>query len=237
LLKERIFDWSDEQGYTDAFQRACAQLELSDYLLGVEALHMRLLEVELIQRYAPGVSLAHVEPVMTTLRITKDKSELAAMQKAAQVAENAIESLLLRIVAGMTEQEIAVMLLEELVKAGSEGVPFGPIVSSGPNAGSPHAVPTDRPIQEGEMLVIDWGAVVDGYPSDITRTFAVGEVEPEFVQIYNSVKDANAAARAIARPGATGSEVDRAARKIIEDSDFGPFFIHRTGHGLGLHTS
>jgi len=234
LLKERIFDWSDEQGYTDAFQRACAQLELSDYLLGVEALHMRLLEVELIQRYAPGVSLAHVEPVMTALRITKDKTELAAMQNAAQVAENAIESLLLRIVAGMTEQEIAVMLLEELVKAGSEGVPFGPIVSSGPNAGSPHAVPTDRPIQEGEMLVIDWGAVVDGYPSDITRTFAVGEVEPEFVRIYNSVKDANAAAKAIARPGATGSEVDRAARKTIEDSDFGSFFIHRTGHGLGL---
>ena len=144
LLEERIFDWGDEDGYTGAFQRACAQLELSDYLLGVEALHMRLLEVELIQRYAPGVTLAHVEPVMTSLRIAKDETELMAMQKAAQVAENAIDSLLKRIKVGMTEKEIAVVLLEELVKAGSEGVPFGPIVSSGPNAGSPHAVPTSR---------------------------------------------------------------------------------------------
>ncbi len=234
LLEKRIFDWGDEDGYTGAFQRACAQLELSDYLLGVEALHMRLLEVELIQRYAPGVTLAHVEPVMTSLRIAKDETELMAMQKAAQVAENAIDSLLKRIKAGMTEKEIAVVLLEELVKAGSEGVPFGPIVSSGPNAGSPHAVPTDRPLQDGEMLVIDWGAVVDGYPSDITRTFAVGEVEPEFVHIYNSVKAANAAAKEIARPGVTGSELDRAARETIEESGYGSYFIHRTGHGLGL---
>ncbi len=234
IREERIFDWGDEEGYTGAFQRACAQLELSDYLLGVEALHMRILELELLQRYAPGLTIAHVEPVMTALRIVKDDSELAAMQKAAEVAERAIDSLLSRIAIGQTEKEIAVLLTEEWVKAGSEGNPFGPIVSCGPNAGSPHAVPTSRPIQEGELLVIDWGAVVDGYPSDITRTFAIGEVEPEFVQIHEIVRAANAAAKEIARPGVTGSELDRAARDVIEDSGYGPYFIHRTGHGLGL---
>lgn len=231
---DRIFDWGDEEGYMGAFQRACAQLELSDYLLGVEALHMRILELELLQRYAPGLTIAHVEPVMTALRIVKDENELSAMQRAAEVAEQAIHNLLPKIKIGQSERQIAVMLTEELVKAGSEGNPFGPIVSSGPNAGSPHAVPTDRPIQQGELLVIDWGAIVDGYPSDITRTLAVGQVEPEFVQIHETVQAANAAAKEIARPGATGSELDRAAREVIEDSGYGPYFIHRTGHGLGL---
>jgi Xaa-Pro dipeptidase len=234
ILDDRIFNWSDEEGYTGAFQRACAQLEISDYLLGVEALHMRVLELELLQRYAPGLTIAHAEPVMTALRIVKDEDELAAMQRAAEVAESAIHSLLSRIKIGQTEKQIAAMLVEELVEAGSEGSPFGPIVSSGANASSPHAVPTDRPIREGELLVIDWGAIIDGYPSDITRTFAVGEVEPEFVRIYETVRAANAAAKEIARPGATGSELDRAAREVIEESGYGPHFIHRTGHGLGL---
>jgi Xaa-Pro dipeptidase len=234
LREERIFSWADEEGYTGAFQRACAQLELSDYLLGVEALHMRVLELELLQRYAPGLTIAHVEPVTTALRIVKDDFELGAMQKAAEVAELAIDSLLSRISVGQSEKEIAVMLSEEMVKAGSEANAFSPIVSCGPNAGSPHAVPTNRPIQEGELMVIDCGAVVDGYPSDITRTFAIGEVEPEFVHIHEIVRAANAAAKEIARPGATGSELDRAARDIIDDSGYGTFFIHRTGHGLGL---
>lgn len=234
ILEDRIFNWSDEEGYTSAFQRACAQLELSDYLLGVEALHMRILELELLQRYAPGLTTSHVEPVMTALRIVKDETELASMQKAAEVAEKAIHNLLPRIKIGQTEKQIAAMLVEELVEAGSEGSPFGPIVSSGGNAGSPHAVPTNRPIQEGELLVIDYGAIIDGYPSDITRTFAVGEVEPEFARIHEIVRAANEAAKEIARPGATGQELDRAAREVIDDSGYGPYFIHRTGHGLGL---
>jgi len=128
IPKDRIFDWSDEEGYTGAFQGACAHLELSDYLLGVESLHMRLLELELLQRYAPGLTLAHAEPVMTALRLTKDISELGAMQKAVAVAEKAMEALLPRIEIGMTEKTIAVMLLEELVKAGGDFDVFGPVV-------------------------------------------------------------------------------------------------------------
>lgn len=231
---ERIFSWSDEEGYTGAFQQACAHLELSDYLLGVEALQMRVLELELLQRYAPGLTTAHADPVMSALRIVKDSGELAAMQKAAEIAEAAMQALLPRLQIGLNEKKIAVMLVQELVEAGSEGAPFSPIVASGPNGGSPHANPGDRSIQEGDLLTIDWGAFYGGYPSDITRTFAVGEVEPELLRIYDAVKEANAAARRQARPGATGSEVDRAARGVIEESGYGPYFIHRTGHGLGL---
>lgn len=234
IPEHRIFAWADQEGYTGAFQRACAQLELSDYLLGVEAHFMRVLELELLHRYAPGLSTAHVEPVMTSLRIVKDENELGAMQAAAEVAETAMHRLLPRIKKGLTEKQIGAMLVEELVVAGSEGNPFGPIVAAGPNGSLPHAFPSDRPIQEGDLLTIDWGAMIDDYPSDITRTFAVGEIEPEFARIYDHVRAANSAAKAIARPGATGSELDRAARSVIEESGYGEYFIHRTGHGLGL---
>jgi Xaa-Pro dipeptidase len=234
ITPDRIFAWSDDEGYKGAFQQACAHLELSDYLLGVEALHMRVLEVELLHRYAPGLKTAHVEPMVAQLRMIKDESELAAMAKAVAVAETAMERLLPQIAIGQTEKEIAAALGHELVKAGAEAVAFGPIVSAGPNGASPHAVPTGRPLEAGDLLVIDWGALVDNYPSDITRTFAAGELDAELVRVYETVKEANAAGKGAARPGATGHEVDRAARAVIERAGYGDYFIHRTGHGLGL---
>ena len=234
IAENRIFSWNDDDGYTGAFQRASAQLELSGYLLGVEAYHMRLLELELLQRYAPGLTTAHVDSLITALRSVKDEDEIAAMRKAVAIAEEAMAKLMPRLKVGQSEKQIASMLIQELMSAGSEASPFTPIVSSGPNGASPHAVPTNRAIQPGDFLVIDWGAVVDDYPSDITRTFAVGEVNPEQNRIYETVRLANRNARAVARPGASGQDVDRAARSVIEEMGYGPHFIHRTGHGLGL---
>jgi Xaa-Pro dipeptidase len=234
IPEDRIFAWSDEEGHTGAFQQACAHLELSDYLLGVEALYMRVLELELLHRYAPGLTTAHAEPIMATLRMVKDQQELAAMQQAVNAAETAMQQLLPRIQIGQTEKQIAAMLSQALTEAGSQANPFGPIVSAGPNAASPHAVPTDRPIQAGDLLVIDWGAIIDDYPADITRTYAVGRLDDESVRIYEAVKRANMAAKAVAGPGATGRAIDRAARSVINDYGFGKYFIHRTGHGLGL---
>jgi Xaa-Pro dipeptidase len=234
VAEDRIFAWSDDEGYTGAFQHACAHLELSDYLLGVEALYMRVLELELLHRYAPGLTTAHVEPIMATLRTVKDATELQAMDEAVAVAERAMQKLLPKIKIGQTEKQIAIMLSQEMVEAGAEALAFSPIVSAGPNGASPHAVPTDRPIQAGDLLVIDWGAVVDEYPSDITRTFAVGKVDAELERICQVVKEANEAGRMAARPGATGRDVDRAARRVIEQAGYGPHFFHRTGHGLGL---
>ncbi len=234
LAGDRIFQWSDDEGYTGAFQQACAHLELSDYLLGVEALHMRVLEIELLHRYAPGLTTAHAEPIMSALRQAKDQDEVAAMQKAVNIAQQAIENLLPRIQIGQSEKQIAAMLLEELMDAGSQAIPFGPIVSAGPNGASPHAVPTERPIQAGDLLVIDWGATFNDYPSDITRTFAVGEISGDLKRVYETVHQANEAGRSAARLGASGRDVDRAARGVIDKAGYGDYFIHRTGHGLGL---
>ncbi len=234
IPEDRIFAWSDDEGYTGAFQQACAHLEISDYLLGVEALHMRVLEMELLLRYAPGLQISHAESILSSLRIIKDDSEIEEMKRATAVAETAMQQIISRIKIGMTEKQVAAMLTQALMDAGAANVAFSPIVSAGPNSASPHAVPTDRPLQAGDLLVIDWGAFVDGYPSDITRTFAVGDIDPELRRIYNTVKLANQQGKAISRPGATGQDIDRAARQVIEEAGYGEYFIHRTGHGLGL---
>jgi Xaa-Pro dipeptidase len=230
----RIFDWNDQEGYSTAFQQAIAELQLATWTLGVEALNMRVFEYELLHKHAPSLKTAHAETVMNALRTIKDSSEIAAMEKAITAAESAINTLLPRIKIGMSEKQVAAMLTKELLAAGGDAIAFGPIVSGGPNSASPHAVPTDRPLQEGDLLVIDWGVFVDGYPSDITRTFAIGEVDAELRHIYETVKRSNEQGKLAARPGATGQDVDRAARKVIDDAGYGEQFFHRTGHGLGL---
>lgn len=230
----RIFAWEDVGGPGGAFRAAAEALKLATATLGVEALGMRVLELELVQQHAPGVRIAHAEPTIMQLRSRKDAEEIAAMAKAIGITEQALNNLLPRIQPGMTEKQVAALLTQELYTLGADAIAFGPIVSTGPNGASPHAVPSSRPLANGDLLVIDWGIFVDDYPSDITRTFAVGEVEPEFQRIHEIVQQANAAGKAAARPGVTGEEVDRAARDVIEAAGYGDYFIHRTGHGLGL---
>lgn len=229
-----IFSWGDDDGYRGAFQEACTYLELAHSSLGVEAEHMRVLELELLKEYIPGLSTVHVEPIMSSLRQIKDKQELEAMERAVEVAESAMQNLLLRILIGQSEKQIAAMLMHELAEAGSESLPFDPIVAAGPNGASPHIKPSHRPIASGDLLVIDWGATVNDYPSDITRTFGVGQVNPKAQRIHQVVEEANGAAREVARPGVTGRDIDRAARSVIEEAGYGKYFTHRTGHGLGL---
>ena len=123
----------------------------------------------------------------------------------------------------------------QLMRHGSNPrLPFFPIVSSGPNSANPHAAPSERKLTVGDLLVIDYGANVNGYFSDITRTFAIGEVDPEYRKIAEIVLAANQAGHAAAGPGVPASKVDQAAREVIEAAGYGEFFFHRTGHGLGL---
>jgi Xaa-Pro dipeptidase len=233
-LELEAFPYTDEEGYTSAFQGACAALGLADCIVGVESLGMRLLEVRLLERYAPGCRLVPAEEVLATLRMCKDEHEVEQMRRAIEVTEAALHSTIGQVKVGMTEREVAALLKMEMLRAGGEGLSFSPIVVTGPNTASPHAAPGDRPVRRGEPLLIDCGAVVGGYVADITRTFAVGALEPELAQVYEVVWAANEAGRAAARPGVSAQEVDRAARAVIEEAGYGEFFTHRTGHGLGL---
>ena len=134
-----------------------------------------------------------------------------------------------------SEKEIASELVVNLLRGGSESdLPFAPIIAGGPNSANPHAVPTDRKLSAGDLLVIDWGAAYNGYFSDLTRTFAIGQVDAELQQIYQIVKSANEMGRSTGKPGISAGKVDEAARSVIDAAGYGKFFTHRTGHGLGM---
>jgi Xaa-Pro dipeptidase len=158
-----------------------------------------------------------------------------AMRRAVKIAQYGLEATIPLIKIGMTERELSSELVMQLLKHGSEPeMPFAPIVSSGPNSANPHASPSERKLQVGDMLVVDWGAAYDGYISDLTRTFAVGDVDVECAKIHKIVQEANAAGRAAAKPGVPCANVDIAARDVIEKAGYGKYFTHRTGHGIGM---
>ncbi len=230
----QLFTYTDEQGPDASCGRACDFVGLSGRRLAVETLKMRVLELEMVRRDAPGVQTLPAEPMLAELRMGKDAAELAQMRQAVAIAEAALARALPEIRAGMTEQAVAAKLMMNLLNAGSGELPFAPLVQSGPNSASPHAATSSRRLESGDILLIDFGATASGYVSDITRTFAIGELEPELTRVHEIVQAANAAGRAAAGPGVPCQEVDRAARRVIEEAGYGPYFIHRTGHGLGL---
>ncbi len=234
LPEAQVFPWTDEQGFAGAFERAGSELRLEGALIGVEAFTMRAVEVWLLAESVSGCRLSPADAVVNALRVCKDSDELERMRRAAGLAQDAMTSTMRQFRLGMTEREVAAILKVAMLEAGAQNVSFEPIVSGGPNSANPHASPSDRPIGLGEYLLFDWGVYVDGYASDITRTFPVGDMEPEMRDIYALVQEANTAGRAAVRPGATCSQVDAAARRVIEEGGYGDRFTHRTGHGLGL---
>ena len=219
----------------DVFRNAVQALGLSGKRIGVETEHMRLLEYNFIRAGAPSAEFPDASETLGLLRLRKEPQEVERMRKAVKIAQAALEATLPLIKIGMTERELAAELVVQLLHNGSDaGLPFTPIVSGGPNSANPHASPTDRKLQAGDLLVIDYGAAFDDYVSDITRTFAVGEVDAEFEKIHKIVQEANATGRAAGKPGVPCAEVDKAARGVIEQAGYGEYFRHRTGHGLGM---
>lgn len=172
--------------------------------------------------------------LLTSLRGSKDEEEITRLVAAQKIAEGALEQLLKEIRIGMTEKEIAARLQYLMVSAGAEKLSFDTIVASGPNGSMPHAVPTERKIQKGDFITIDFGCVYQGYCSDTTRTVAVGEVSDEMRRVYNIVLEAQKAGIAAARAGVSGKEIDGAAREVIEKAGYGKYFGHSFGHSLGI---
>jgi Xaa-Pro dipeptidase len=230
----QLFPWTDEAGVEGAFEACCQALNLNQKRLGVESLVMRVREHDLLKQYAPQISLAPADDLIASLRAVKDAAEVAHMQAAIALAETALEATLPKIKIGMTEKAVAAQLLIGLLEAGSDSLPFEPLVQTGLTGAAPHATAGRRKLAEGDLLIIDFGARVAGYASDITRTFAVGQLNAESQRMYETVKAANAAGRAAIRPGVTAESVDAAARAVIEEAGLGAYFTHRTGHGLGL---
>lgn len=232
----RTFPFGDNpEKWGNSFKAACAALHLTDGEVGIEPTAIRYLELHSLSEAMPAAKFVSAAPIFASLRMCKDEEEITRMRHAVAIAQRGLADTLPLIRPGVREREIAATLTMHLLKEGSDPeMPFAPIVSSGPNSANPHASPSERELQVGDLLVIDWGAAYLGYVSDLTRTFAIGEVEPEFRHIHEIVRQANEVGRATGKPGLRAGEVDLAAREMITAAGYGPYFTHRVGHGLGM---
>lgn len=175
-----------------------------------------------------------LDRILLGQREIKTPAEIQKIQQAQDIAESAYRKLLDWVHIGKTEREVARYLDFQMLEAGAERIAFETIAVSGCNSALPHGVPTDRPLQAGDFLTLDFGAVCDGYHSDMTRTIAFGHITPEQKSVYETVLAANAAAAATIRAGVSAQAVDAAARRVIEQAGFGEAFLHSVGHGVGL---
>jgi Xaa-Pro aminopeptidase len=187
-----------------------------------------------LARENPTVALLPTENMVETLRQIKSEDEIQRTIKALRCAEKAFSETMDAIRPGMTEKQVAWAMEKAMRSAGAQGLSFPVIVASGPNSALPHAVPTDRKLARGEPVLVDWGARLDGYCSDTTRTVVMGQPDDRFTQVYETVVAARDMAIAAIKAGADGTAVDKIARDHIGENGFAGKFGHSLGHGTGL---
>ena len=178
--------------------------------------------------------LVPAQSIFTELRSSKSEEEIGYMKEAQAVSEAALDEVLGIIKPGMTESEIAAELVYRMLRHGSEGNSFDPIVVTGAKTSMPHGVPGDNIVKDGDFLTMDFGCIRHGYCSDMTRTVAVGHASDEMRKIYSIVLEAQLTGISVSRAGIPGCEIDAAARKVISDAGYGEYFGHGYGHSLGL---
>jgi Xaa-Pro aminopeptidase len=181
-----------------------------------------------------GIELVPAGGAVEALRAVKDAEELEAVRAAARLADDALTEVLGRGLVGRTEREVALDLEFTMRGMGAQAASFPPIVAAGEHGALPHATPREVAIPAGTLCVVDWGAQLDGYASDCTRTYATGDIDPRDAEVYALVLAAQEAALAAVRPGPTGREVDAVARSIIDAAGHAEHFGHGLGHGVGL---
>jgi len=203
-------------------------------VIGLEADHSTWAAQRRWAAALPGAELAPTEGLIVELRSVKDDAELARMEAAAALTDESLADAEALIVAGSTERQVSLALDDGIRRRGGTGPGYETIVASGPNAALPHARPTDRVFQPGDLVVIDVGGLVEGYRSDMTRTFVIGDPDDRAVALLDLVTRAQAAGVAMARPGVAAADVDAACRDFISHEGHGEAFSHGTGHGVGL---
>jgi Xaa-Pro dipeptidase len=231
-LEAQAFIWTDTFGYESAFKEAMQAMK--GKRIAVDGQTMRVFEW--LAMGDAGLNLGETLDAghdMLQIRAIKTADEVAAMRKAIDISEKALDKVLGWVKPGMTELQIAGKLSDEMTAGGCDSILFN-LILTGPNSALPHGNTGSRILGKDDFLLMDFGCVWNNYPSDITRTYCLGTPSDEMKRIYEAVYQANAAARAISAPGVTCGAVDKAARDVIEAAGYGEFFTHRTGHGLGL---
>ena len=223
-------DWTDGK---DPYAATAALLDASGrFGISDNAWAMHLLG---LRKTLPGTSYASLTEALPMLRAVKDTAELELLAAAGAAADATFEEIRNVPFAGREESEIAADLARLLREHGHEQVDFT-IVASGPNGANPHHEVGERVIEQGDMVVLDFGGLKDGYGSDTSRTVHVGEPTDEERRVHDLVREAQEAGFRAVRPGVPCQDVDRAARAVIADAGYGDWFIHRTGHGIGVTT-
>jgi Xaa-Pro aminopeptidase len=203
--------------------------------LGLEADHVSWAQERTYRaEWFPGTDLVATTGLVEELRAVKDVGELARLEAAAGIADDALAALRHRLAERPTEREFALELDTEMRHRGADGPSFDTIVASGPNGARPHARPSNRVITDGDLVVIDFGALVDGYHSDMTRTVIVGEPSVVQQRMLDVVAASQQAGVDAVQAGVVARDVDRACRQVIEEAGWGDAFLHGTGHGVGL---
>ena len=217
--------------YTQLLDEAVADFGIT--ALGYEEEYLTVAEFETYcEKLKTNFVSMHQD--ISSFRYVKEPWELDIIRQAQAKADKAFAEILTRIKAGMTEKELQAEIIYCLYKNGGEGLSFDPIVVSGPNTSLPHGVATDRVIREGDFVTMDFGLMLKGYCSDMTRTVAVGYATEEMKKVYHTVLQAQLAGLAATRAGVKGKDIDAAARKVITDAGYGEYFGHGYGHGLGM---
>ena len=226
-----VLETNRQNSYHKLLNDAIAQFEVER--LGYEEGYLTVAEY---QDYVQNLS-AELIPLgskINSFRAVKEPWELERIRQAQKITDKAFSEVITRIKPGMTEKQLQAELIYCLFKNGGEGLSFDPIVVSGPNTSLPHGVATDRVIQEGDFVTMDFGVLYGGYCSDMTRTVAVGYATEEMKKVYDTVLKAQLAGIAATKAGVPGKEIDNAARQVIVDAGYGDYFGHGYGHSLGM---
>ena len=226
-----VIEVNRENPYTKLLNEAIG--EFSVHTLGFEEDYLTVRELMGYEKKLNAKLVPYNEKIYG-FRSVKEPWELERMRKAQDITDKAFSEVLTRIRVGMTEKELQAELVYCLLKNGADNMSFDPIVVSGPNTSMPHGVPGDRQIQAGDFITMDFGALYDGYCADMTRTVAVGYATEEMQKVYDTVLKAQLAGIGVTKAGVKGREVDGAARKVITDAGYGPYFGHGYGHCLGM---
>ena len=220
---------------SDLLKRAASGLPGEPFKLGFDDTHLTVKQhAQLAELVGDDVELVAAGGLVEALRAVKDDAEIDAIRAATKVADAAFEEVLAAGIVGRTEQAVALDLEIAMRRRGAQAASFPPIVAAAEHGALPHAVPRDVAIPAGTLVVIDWGAQLDGYASDCTRTVATGELDPRDRAVYDLVLEAQEAALEAVRPGPTGREVDAVARAIIDGAGHAEHFGHGLGHGVGM---
>lgn len=227
-----VYDWRDQEGYQSAFDALLKNTMVSS--LGVEGQVMRVFVDQALRSSLPTLTIKDSQRAIASIRLRKTAKEIDAIRSAIRVTETALANTIDVVRVGMSERDIENILVQQLFASGAQDFAFSPIVAASTNSAQPHAHSRKNyPVKQGDALLIDFGARLDGVCADITRTFFVGHCDDHQISVYNTVLSANLAAHKASVPGATAHAVDDVATSVLESSSYAERIRHKTGHGLG----